>query len=100
MERLGGTQPLAVGGDKGFDTFGFVVEYRHLRVTPHVAQNSGRRGGIGKASPSALAPRCRTTGTAQSRPRPAPATRYPETSGSPLLHFVPSFVPTTKPVRV
>ncbi len=23
MERLPGTQPLTVGGDKGFDTFGF-----------------------------------------------------------------------------
>jgi hypothetical protein len=28
MERLGGTQPLTVGGDKGFDTFGFVEECR------------------------------------------------------------------------
>ena len=45
MERLPGTQPLTVGGDKGFDTFGFVEECRHLRVTPHVAQNLGRRGG-------------------------------------------------------
>jgi transposase len=45
MERLGGTQPLTVGGDKGFDTFGFVEECRHLGVTPHVAQNLGRRGG-------------------------------------------------------
>jgi len=45
MERLPGTQPLTVGGDKGFDTSGFVEECRHLRVTPHVAQNLGRRGG-------------------------------------------------------
>ena len=45
MERLGGTQPLTVGGDKGFDTFGFVEECRHLGVTPHVAQNLARRGG-------------------------------------------------------
>ena len=45
MERLGGTQPLTVGGDKGFDTFGFVEECRHLGVTPHVAQNLKRRGG-------------------------------------------------------
>ncbi len=45
MERLSGTQPLTVGGDKGFDTFGFVAECRNLRVTPHVAQNLGRRGG-------------------------------------------------------
>jgi transposase len=45
LERLPGAQPLTVGGDKGFDTFGFVEECRHLRVTPHVAQNLGRRGG-------------------------------------------------------
>jgi hypothetical protein len=29
MERLPGTQPLTVGGDKGFDTFGFVEECRN-----------------------------------------------------------------------
>jgi transposase len=45
LEKLGGTRPLTVGGDKGFDTYGFVEECRHLRVTPHVAQNLGRRGG-------------------------------------------------------
>jgi transposase len=45
MERLPGTQPLTVGGDKGFDTRGFVAECRHLRVTPQVAQNLGRPGG-------------------------------------------------------
>lgn len=45
MERLPGRQALTVGGDKGFDTFGFVEECRNLRVTPHVAQNLGRRGG-------------------------------------------------------
>jgi hypothetical protein len=33
-----------VGGDKGFDTFGFVQECRNLRVTPHAAQNLGRCG--------------------------------------------------------
>ena len=37
MERLPGTQPLTVGGDKGFDTHGFVEECRNLHVTPHVA---------------------------------------------------------------
>jgi transposase len=41
MERLPGIQPLTVGGDKGFDTFGFVEECRNL----HVAQNLARRGG-------------------------------------------------------
>ena len=45
MEKLPGTKSLTVGGDKGFDTFGFVKECRNLRVTPHVAQNLGRRGG-------------------------------------------------------
>jgi len=45
MERLPGTQPVTVGGDKGFDTYGFVEECRHLRVVPHVAQNLGRPGG-------------------------------------------------------
>jgi len=45
MERLPGIQALTVGGDKGFDTRGFVAEGRHLRMTPHVAQNLGRPGG-------------------------------------------------------
>ncbi len=45
LEKLRGTQPVTVGGDKGFDTFGFVEECRNLRVTPHVAQNLERRGG-------------------------------------------------------
>jgi transposase len=45
LEKLRGTQPVTVGGDKGFDTFGFVAECRHLQVTPLVAQNLGRRGG-------------------------------------------------------
>jgi transposase len=45
LEKLPGTQPVTVGGDKGFDTFGFVEECRHLRVVPHVAQNLGRAGG-------------------------------------------------------
>jgi hypothetical protein len=45
LEKLPGAQPLTVGGDEGFDTFGFVAECRHLRVTPDVAQNETRRGG-------------------------------------------------------
>jgi len=45
LEKLPGTQPVTVGGDKGFDTFGFVAECRTLRAVPHVAQNLGRRGG-------------------------------------------------------
>ncbi|MGA7848582.1 MAG: IS5 family transposase [Terriglobales bacterium] len=45
LEKLPGTQKVTVGGDKGFDTFGFVAECRHLQVVPHVAQNLGRCGG-------------------------------------------------------
>ena len=45
LEQIAGTQPLTVGEDKGFDTRDFVKECRHMRVTPHVAQNLERRGG-------------------------------------------------------
>ena len=45
LEKLPGIRPVTVGGDKGFDTRDFVQECRNLRVTPHVAQNLGRRGG-------------------------------------------------------
>jgi len=45
MEKLSGTKAVTVGGDKGFDTRGFVAECRNLRVTPHVAQNHARAGG-------------------------------------------------------
>ena len=45
MEKLPGTKAVTVGGDKGFDTRGFVAECRNLRVTPHVAQNHARPGG-------------------------------------------------------
>jgi len=45
LERLPATQTVTVGGDKGFDTHGFVEECRNLRVTPHVAQNHARPGG-------------------------------------------------------
>src|SRR6202521_1243632 len=36
LEKLPGAQSVTVGGDKGFDTFGFVAECRHLQVVPHV----------------------------------------------------------------
>ena len=36
---------MTVGGDKGFDTQGFVAECRNMRVTPHVTQNHERPGG-------------------------------------------------------
>jgi transposase len=45
LERVRGTGRVTVAGDKGFDTAEFVAECRHLRITPHVAQNLGRRGG-------------------------------------------------------
>jgi len=45
LERLPGANRLTVGADKGYDTHGFVAECRHLNVTPHVAMNTGRRGG-------------------------------------------------------
>ena len=45
LEKLPGTQPVTVGGDKGFDTRGFVAECRNMQVTPHVAQNHKRPGG-------------------------------------------------------
>ena len=45
LEQIAGTKPVTVGGDKGYDTRDFVNECRHMGVTPHVAQNDGRRGG-------------------------------------------------------
>jgi transposase len=45
LEQIPGTKPVTAGGDKGYDTTGFVAECRHLHVTPHVAQNQGRPGG-------------------------------------------------------
>jgi hypothetical protein len=45
LQQMPGTKTVTVGGDKGFDTRDFVRECRHLRVTPHVAQNHERRGG-------------------------------------------------------
>jgi IS5 family transposase len=42
-----GEQRKTVGGDKNFDTEGFVRSCREMKVTPHVAQNtSGRRSRI------------------------------------------------------
>jgi transposase len=45
LQDVPGTGQVTVGGDKGFDTAEFVRECRNMRVTPHVAQNLGRRGG-------------------------------------------------------
>ena len=40
-----GERAITVGADKNYDTDGFVTACRLLKVTPHVAQNTGRRGG-------------------------------------------------------
>jgi transposase len=45
LQGVPGDRRVTVGGDKGFDTAEFVRECRNLHVTPHVAQNLGRRGG-------------------------------------------------------
>jgi transposase len=42
-----GRHRITVGGDKNFDTAGFIAAMRRLNVTPHVAQNiPGRRSAI------------------------------------------------------
>jgi transposase len=45
LEQIPGVQRVTAGADKGYDTAEFVAECRHLGVTPHVARNTGRRGG-------------------------------------------------------
>jgi transposase len=45
LEQVPADGRITVGGDKGFDTAEFVAECRHMNVTPHVAQNTGRAGG-------------------------------------------------------
>jgi transposase len=44
-ERLAGSRRITLGGDKGYDTRGFVASCRALNITPHVAQNDARPGG-------------------------------------------------------
>ena len=41
-EALPGAR-VTLGGDKAYDDAGFVAELRHMRVTPHVAQNTKNR---------------------------------------------------------
>jgi transposase len=45
LEQVPGDGRITVGGDKGFDTREFAAECRHMKVTPHVAQNTARAGG-------------------------------------------------------
>ena len=44
-ERIPGEHRVTVGGDKGYDTRGFVEQMRERKVTPHVSQNTNRSGG-------------------------------------------------------
>jgi transposase len=43
LGNVPGRHPITVGGDKNFDTQGFVEAMRELKVTPHVAQNTTNR---------------------------------------------------------
>jgi len=45
LEQVPGRKRVTAGADKGYDTAEFVKECRPLGVTPHVARNTGRRGG-------------------------------------------------------
>ena len=45
LEQIQGTGRVSVAGDKGYDTHGFVAACRHMKITPHVAQNNKRNGG-------------------------------------------------------
>ena len=44
-ESLPGSKLITLGADKGYDTWKFVNLCRMRKVTPHVAQNTGRKGG-------------------------------------------------------
>ena len=43
LADLPGRHRITVGGDKGFDTAGFVAALQKLNATPHVAQNTSNR---------------------------------------------------------
>ena len=45
-EPLPGPRRITLAGDKGYDTHGFVGSCRELKITPHVAQNEARPGGL------------------------------------------------------
>ena len=47
LSRLRGAGRITLGGDKNYDTRGFVAKCREMRVTPQVAQNTkGRASAI------------------------------------------------------
>ena len=54
LEMLAGkaaSKRVTLGGDRGYDTRGFVAALRELKVTPHVAQNdTNRRSAIDERS--------------------------------------------------
>jgi len=43
LSRLRGVGRITLGGDKNYDTGGFVAKCREMRVTPHVSRNTTRR---------------------------------------------------------
>ena len=45
LDTLPGSTPKTVGADKAYDTADFIAACRSRNVTPHVAQNDGRRAG-------------------------------------------------------
>lgn len=45
LEQVCGEKRITVGADKGYDTKDFVRQCRERKITPHVAQNTGRPGG-------------------------------------------------------
>jgi len=45
VQKKAGSKRITVGGDKNFDTHDLVRQLRKIHVTPHVAQNTERRGG-------------------------------------------------------
>jgi transposase len=47
LDAVPGSRPRTVGADKAYDTADFIAACRSRNVTPHVAQNDGRRGGSG-----------------------------------------------------
>jgi transposase len=42
-EKIPGIKQVTLGGDKNYDTRDFVRELRHMKITPHVAQNNTHR---------------------------------------------------------
>ena len=51
VDALAGEHPGTIGGDKGYDTKGFVAFMGWLGVNPPVAQNTHRKGGSALSGP-------------------------------------------------